>query len=362
MEKGKYFQIIAQQDGDTVDLLLYGYIGQAPYYSGDTTEPLTDVELATKLDQLSKKYKRINMRINSPGGDRYHGDAIVNAMDRCAQKCDLHTYNDGIAGSMAATLWLRGTTRHMARNGKLMIHATSTYVYGNAQDLRQEADLLDKMDEASIADLSHSTGLSADQVREKFFDYADHWYTYQEVLDMGLIADDDEEYEIEMDQSVGSQSAMQQLAYNGQHSVGLMARIRQLLTGGTDHPSISPQKQEIVDKKTVQEALLSGQLSGNDLADILKEQNYRVEAPATPDEVFQQRLNAALEEKTKGLMEQLTAMNTRLEQLAAMPGAAPTTPQSNADPATPKTDEYRQMAKEHADAAAEGRNPFVGMH
>lgn len=365
MEKNKYFQIITQADGDTADLLLYGFIGQRPYYEGDMTEPLTDTELEQKLNELCKKYRRVNIRINSPGGDRYNGDAMVNSIRRYANSCDIHTYNDGLAASMAATIWLAGPNRHMAGNAKLMIHATSSYVWGTAQDMRNEADLLDKMDAASAADISRLTGLSEEEVMQRFFDYNDHWYTYQEVKEMKLLSEDEEEYEGDDSMLAEAQKMTQtQLlkhfpAVQKAPEQSLLARIRQLI--GPQQAS-SPQKTETVDKITIQAALQDGKLTADELAETLRSAGYQVAAPTKPEDKLVQEMRTLMQEQQAAFKQQLAEMQERIEQLGAAPGAAPI--HAGAPPADPgqvpaekaKAIEFHtQMAQ----IAVDGGNPFI---
>jgi ATP-dependent Clp endopeptidase proteolytic subunit ClpP len=179
----KYMRVIKSMDDDMDELLLYGFIGQYGYDEEDDMEAATVVKAIKELDRKGKDF---NIRINSPGGSVFHGDPIVTAIRNCKNK--VHTFIDGMAASMAADIWMAGDVRHMASNSKLMIHRTSTFAFGNAQQLREAADALDKFDEAAIKTFVELSGMDEDTVRSEFYDYKDHWLTAGDALTYGLIS------------------------------------------------------------------------------------------------------------------------------------------------------------------------------
>ena len=114
--KDRYFQVITAESGGTPEILLYGVIGMDDFASPD--EAITDVEFLKAFRALEMKHDRINIRINSPGGSMYHGNAIVTAIQE--SKAEIHTYNDGLAASMASTIFLVGDVRHASKNSLLL--------------------------------------------------------------------------------------------------------------------------------------------------------------------------------------------------------------------------------------------------
>lgn len=167
------------------DLYLYGYIGQEKWWDDDPTEALTDLAVVQAMKELEKNYNRINIRINSPGGSVMHGDPIITAIRNST--AEVHTYNDGMAASMAFDIWLASENRHLSAHSKLMAHATSTIALGTADDMRSAAEMLDKFDETSIASFALATGMEEADIRARFFDYKDHWITPKEARELGLV-------------------------------------------------------------------------------------------------------------------------------------------------------------------------------
>ncbi len=189
----EYFKVVRGKDGDTPELFLYGYIGQKAWWDEDPENDITDIAVVKAIRELEAEgSKRINIRINSPGGSVMHGDPIITAIRN--SKVDIHTYVDGIAASMAFDIWISGKKRHVAINSKLMTHATATIAMGTARDMEKAAEMLRKFDESAIATFAAVTGMSEDETRERFYDYEDHWLTAKEAKELGLI-DEIDNYE-----------------------------------------------------------------------------------------------------------------------------------------------------------------------
>lgn len=181
-----YFRIVSEEKEGGADLYLYGFIGQDLWYDEDRSEEaLTDLEVVRKIKELEKRHDVINIRINSPGGSVYHGDPIITAIRD--SKAEIHTYVDGMAASMAADIWIAGHVRHMSSNSKLMIHSTSSLCWGTARDMLDMAEMLEKFDNAAISVFSDAVGMDEEEVRSRFYDYRDHWFTAKEAQELGLI-------------------------------------------------------------------------------------------------------------------------------------------------------------------------------
>jgi ATP-dependent protease ClpP protease subunit len=79
---------------------------------------------------------------------------------------------------------MAGDSVTMAPNSMMMIHEASGLCMGNAVDMRELADLLDKTS-ANIADIySRRSGRPADEHRSAM--RSETWYSDQEAVDAGL--------------------------------------------------------------------------------------------------------------------------------------------------------------------------------
>src|ERR1051325_7024234 len=149
------------------------------------------------VDQLNAvTAPKISVHINSPGGEVFDGVAIHTAL--ASHKAHVTTFVTGVAASAASFIAMAGDTIRMARNATMMIHDASGLVWGNAREMRQQADLLDKLSD-NIADMyAIQAGGTVEDWRAAML--KETWYTGKEALAAGLvdeITDPDEEVEPE---------------------------------------------------------------------------------------------------------------------------------------------------------------------
>lgn len=203
-------------DKKEATIYLYGFIG-IDWWSYDEGDQNTDQNFIKQLNDLQGKYDRINIHINSPGGDMMHGNAIVTAIQ--GSKAEIHTYNDGIAASMAAVIFCSAPKgqRHMAKNALTMFHSPSSLAWGNARDMRQEADVLDKFQSTLVAIVAEATQMTDEEVIATYMDHEDHWLTYAECLAANIV--DDQDYKVKKEDVVDSL-----IMYNNVFKKGSMQR------------------------------------------------------------------------------------------------------------------------------------------
>lgn len=162
---------IANVAADSVEIGLYDEIGSWGVSASDFVSELQAVDTG-----------RITLRINSPGGDVWDGLAILNSLRN--HRATINVVVDGLAASAASFIAQAGDTIEMSPNSVLMIHEASGLCLGNASDMRELADLLDKTS-ANIADIySRRSGRPADEHRAAM--RAETWYSDQEAVDAGL--------------------------------------------------------------------------------------------------------------------------------------------------------------------------------
>jgi ATP-dependent protease ClpP protease subunit len=156
---------------DTAELYIYDEIGWFGVTAADLANELRAVTAST-----------ISVRLNSPGGDVFDGIAILNALR--SHPAAVNVTVDSLAASIASVIAMAGDTVTMAPNSQMMIHAASGIVIGDAVDMREMADLLDKQTQ-NIASIYQS------RAGGKLSDWraamdAETWYSAQEAVDAGL--------------------------------------------------------------------------------------------------------------------------------------------------------------------------------
>lgn len=174
----KVFNNVIQTPDGVSRILLYGDVGEGCR--------VDSARVVAELMSIEAASSRIEVHINSRGGDVFHGMAIYNAL--AASKADITLYIDGIAASIAAVIALCGKPLYMARHAKLMLHAVSGGTYGTADELRQTAEMIEAL-ERDLADMiAKRCNDTADNVAAKYFgDGADHWFSATEAEQLKLI-------------------------------------------------------------------------------------------------------------------------------------------------------------------------------
>lgn len=170
------FRNIIKGDGKAI-IMLYGEVGEGR--SVDCNR------VVSELFALSDQGCKIEVRINSQGGDVFSGMAIYNALRQ--SKEDITIYIDGMAASIAGIIALCGKPLYMSPYAKLMLHNVSGGTYGNAKELRQMADQMEVLQSNLATMIAGRLGMEADNVAKKYFDGQDHWITANEALDMKLV-------------------------------------------------------------------------------------------------------------------------------------------------------------------------------
>lgn len=170
------FRNIIKGDGKAI-IMLYGQVGEGRSVDSN--------RVVSELFALSDQGCKIEVRINSQGGDVFSGMAIYNALRQ--SKEDITIYIDGVAASIAGIIALCGKPLYMSPYAKLMLHNVSGGTYGNAKELRQMADQMEVLQSNLATMIAGRLGMEADNVAKKYFDGQDHWITANEALDMKLV-------------------------------------------------------------------------------------------------------------------------------------------------------------------------------
>jgi ATP-dependent Clp protease protease subunit len=172
---------------DTGELYLYGDISEISWW-GDEVTPSN---FKKDLDALGD-IKNLDIFINSGGGDVFAGQAINNMLRRhSAQKT---VYIDGIAASIASVIAMAGDLIVMPNNAMIMVHKAWLLTWGNADELRDMADTLEKVDDTIVSEYVRKSGQDKDKVAELMA--AETWMTAKEALELGFIDEIEESKKI----------------------------------------------------------------------------------------------------------------------------------------------------------------------
>lgn len=174
----KWYEIRAAGNSRTAEVYIFGDIGES-WWSDQT---VTARQFVNDLDKLDAEI--LNVRINSYGGAVSDGLAIYNALRRHRAKKTVTV--EGVAVSIASLIAMAGDTVDMPANSLLMIHAPWGAVQGNAADMRDMADVLDRYAAAMASSYARKTGQPEADMLALLTDGENHWYTAVEAQAAGF--------------------------------------------------------------------------------------------------------------------------------------------------------------------------------
>ena len=138
-------------------------------------------DLKEFLDQNAES-SEIHIHINSPGGDAFEGRAMASLIRAFTGKTVCHV--DGIAASAASIVAVSCDEVVMGIGTMLMIHNAWTITAGNKADLIDQADLLDKCDQAMATDYELKSGLPREEIIAMMD--AETWLTAEDAVEKKL--------------------------------------------------------------------------------------------------------------------------------------------------------------------------------
>jgi ATP-dependent Clp endopeptidase proteolytic subunit ClpP len=170
----RWYEIKAKSD--VSEIWLYDEIGKDWLGEGISAK-----EFLVELNAI--KSPKIDLRINSIGGAVFDGAAIYNAIRR--HSANVTTYIDGIAASIASVIALAGDKVIMAKNALYMMHNPSGFAYGNSEDMRKVAGILDKVRDTMLSAYREKTGKSDEEITALLD--GETWLEADQALEAGFV-------------------------------------------------------------------------------------------------------------------------------------------------------------------------------
>lgn len=159
-------------------------VDEATIYIYDMIDAYWGVSASSFIAALNSvaDAKVLHLRINSPGGDVFEGRAIVEAIKRFGGKTIAHV--DSLAASAASSIAIAANEVEIAPGAFFMVHNASGMVWGDKNDMRTTADLLEKVEGTIVADYVAKTGKTTEEV-VAWMD-AETWFTGEEAVANGF--------------------------------------------------------------------------------------------------------------------------------------------------------------------------------
>lgn len=133
-------------------------------------------------DLASAQGDSVRVEINSPGGDVFAGLAIYNGLRNSGKKVNVRVL--GLAASAASLVAMAGDTIEMPENSFMMVHNPWGFAMGGASDMRDTADMLDKLGVSLASTYAKRTGKSAEEITALLD--AETWMSAAEAVDAGF--------------------------------------------------------------------------------------------------------------------------------------------------------------------------------
>jgi ATP-dependent protease ClpP protease subunit len=163
------------QGSETLELDIYDDIGEDWWGEGVTAKQV-------RRTLKAEKPGTIRVRIKSAGGDVFDGFAIYELLNEHSARVLVQV--DSLAASMASVIAMAGDEVEMASGAMMMIHNPWALTMGEADDLRKQADVLDKMRDQIAAVYAAKTGRKREDLLAMMD--AETWMTAQEAVDAGF--------------------------------------------------------------------------------------------------------------------------------------------------------------------------------
>lgn len=135
--------------------------------------------LISKIKALGN-VKDITLRINSVGGDVFEAQAMYSYLK--SHPANITVRVDGLAASAASVVAMAGNKVIMSANALMMIHNPAGGVWGEAEDMRDTAEILDKIRDTIANVYMVKTGIDREKVISMMND--ETWMTATEAHDL----------------------------------------------------------------------------------------------------------------------------------------------------------------------------------
>ena len=175
----KWLRVVNIAEEKRGEIYIYGEIVSEKWFESDVSPAEVQDALA-----LLQGVDRIDIYINSPGGNVFDGMAIHSMIKRTEAKTVAHI--DGVAASIASVIAIAADEVRIPKGAWFMIHKPmiAGFWVANADDMRKEADVLDKLEEGLLATYSEKRGTSKEEIKALIDE--ETWMTGEEAVAFGF--------------------------------------------------------------------------------------------------------------------------------------------------------------------------------
>lgn len=177
-QKENPFDFRMESTGEVVKMYLYGNVMSQSWYYEDQIIP---TEIKNALEDANGK--DLEIHLHSPGGDAYAGFAIYSLFKAYSGKKVMII--DGLAASAASVIAMAADELKISNAGFLMIHNAWSWTAGNHNELRKEANDLEKLSNNAAKLYQQKSGKTLEEIKQLMDD--DTYMTADEALELGFV-------------------------------------------------------------------------------------------------------------------------------------------------------------------------------
>ena len=164
----------AQKINNQVEVDLFDEIGGWGIYAKELKDELSNM--------IGNPTEEVLVNINSPGGSVFEGIEIYNYLKGLPNKVTVKI--NSLAASIATVIALGADELEISESAFFMIHNPWTMAGGEAEDLRKQADVLDKIKETILSIYEKNSNLSRERLTALMNE--ETWLTGAEALEYGF--------------------------------------------------------------------------------------------------------------------------------------------------------------------------------
>jgi ATP-dependent Clp protease, protease subunit len=182
-QEKKIFWNLKKTSNNAGELSLYGTVSEWSWWDDE----ITPRKFRDDINNLGE-VEEIVVKLNSQGGDVFAGLHIYQVLKE--HKAHITVRVEGLAASIASTIAMAGDKVIMPKGSMMMMHNPWTYTAGEANELRQTADVLDSIRDALVEVYVAKTGLDEEEIKSLLD--SETWMTSSQAVERGF-ADEIEE-------------------------------------------------------------------------------------------------------------------------------------------------------------------------
>lgn len=164
------------------ELYLYGAIVSDKWYEDDVSFK----DFKECIDNISNG-STLNVYVNSPGGEVFVCQSIISLLKRAKtlKNITINCTIDGLGASCASWLPMVADNIYIYKGSILMLHKPMCGCWGNANDMKKQIEILDKIEENEMLPMYMSKvkeGVTEDRIKEILSD--ETWLDSNEIQEL----------------------------------------------------------------------------------------------------------------------------------------------------------------------------------